>query len=465
MISNQFTINHRGTILIDVLLAMSLAIIFISIIAESSYTARKSFESAQFHQALLNQYDRGNFISNIVPYGNDELSQSIFVPATSSPELSFIKIYRIPDDLKIAVGTPLCAVDFSNRETIGTYGYYLSNLSTSTMDVSVSITPIALPINPLLPLTDIEVRNDIAYITADSAVAGDPDFLVIDIKEPKNTKVISSLNTGPGLVSLSLAGYHVYAAAPSTVGELHSIRLNSLSNPILETRYRLPLPYATATPALGSSIFYNAGMIYLGTEKWDGDEFSIIDVSNPSNLVKIGGYENGSKINNIFVRGNLASFAGSGNNQFSFIDIHELANMQLLGNFSPSGSGRQDGKVISYFEGRTAFGRTGGGYNIPSDHELFTWPNRDYFDLSLLPNFTSTDIAGGVYGIVQDRQRLYVATRQLNSEFQIYDRNGLATSSSFSLPVDPETMTCDGYSLYILAHLAPYIYKIDITKN
>ena len=75
----------------------------------------------------------------------------------------------------------------------------------------------------------------------------------------------------------------------------------------------------------------------------------------------------------------------------------------------------------------------------------------------------SVDIPNGVYGILQDRYRFYLATRQVDKEFQIFDRSLYAsTSISYSLPISPQSMTCDGYYLYILAHSAPVIYKIKL---
>jgi hypothetical protein len=342
-----------------------------------------------------------------------------------------------------SAGTPLCSIDFSDK------------------DIVVSITPIMLPINPLLPLTDLQVRNGIAYVSDDSSTASDPDLFIIDFKDKNNPKVLSSINTGPGIAAFAIAGMRIYAAAASVAAQLHIIRMDSLSSLALESKYKLSPPYATATEPIASAIFFDKDKIYLGTEKWDGDEFSIIDVSNPLVPIKISSLETGSKINDIFVRDGFAYVAASDEKQLRIVDISQPAMPMLTDSFSPSGWLRQEGKRVSSFEGALDFGRTSGGYNIITDHEAFEWASSSAL-LSINGTYNSVDIPGGVYGIVTDRSHIYLATRQVNKEFQIFDRSlSITTALAYSLPVAPQALTCDGDHLYILAATAPVIYEIS----
>jgi hypothetical protein len=357
---------------------------------------------------------------------------------------------RDPDHILASAGTALCSVDFSNHDIVGSYP--------SLHSKAVSIVQIALPINPLIPLTDLEVRDGIAYISGHSATASDPDLFIVDFRDKKSPKVLSSINTGPGIVTISIAGNRIYAAAASTAAQLHVIRMDSLNSMVLEKKYKLPPPYATATEPVGSSIFFDRNKIYLGTEKWDGDEFSIIDVSNPVQPLKIGGFETGSKINSIFAREGTAYIADSDQSQMRIVNVDQPSAPQVVGSFSPSGWSRQEGKTLSYFEDSLGLGRTSGGFNITTDHEAFGWAIASS-DLSI---YRSTDIPGGVYGMVADRSHIYLATRQINKEFQIFDRSlSTTTAISYSLPVAPQTLTCDGDHLYILAATAPFIYEIS----
>jgi hypothetical protein len=213
---------------------------------------------------------------------------------------------------------------------------------------------------------------------------------------------------------------------------------------------------------LASSIFYKNNKVYLGTEKWSGEEFNIIDVSDVINPVKIGGLEIGSKVNDIYVDGNIAYVASSDQFQLRVVDIKNPNNPTVLNTFSPSGWQRQEGKTISLFEQSLNFGRTSGGFNFISDHEAFSWLANSS---TTLDNPFSIDVPSGVYGIVRDRDRIYLATRQVDRELQIFDTQlSASTSSAYSLPIQPQAMTCDGDHLYILAHTAPVIYKISLNK-
>lgn len=455
-------------ILVDILLAISLAVLFTGIVTASSVGARQIFDRAHDRDELLDAFDVStSTTSSSRPFGNDRIETDMAVIASSSGDLSadsllFAQIdARDPDHIADSAGTPLCSVDFSNHDTVGSYPSLHSNV--------VSIVQIALPTNPLIPLTDLEVRDGIAYISAHSTTASDPDVFVIDFNDRKNPKVLSSINTGPGITAIALAGNRIYAAAASTAAQLHVIRMDSLNSIVLEKKYKLPPPYATATEPVASSIFFDGNRVYLGTEKWDGDEFSIIDVSNPVQPVKIAGLDTGSKINNIFVRDGTAYIADSDQYQMRIVDISQPSTPQVVSSFSPSGWSRQEGKALSYFEDALGFARTAGGYDITTDHEAFAWATTSSaagfppFIFSSDPSaYHSVNIPSGVYGMLADRSHIYLATRQVNKEFQMFDRSlSTTTAISYPLPVAPQTLTCDGDHLYILAATAPFIYEIS----
>ncbi len=438
-----------GSLTIDIILALTLATIFIAVTASLSTGSQEIFEQAQARDEALKLYEAGDYTSSTKLYGNDMFQTDIEVASStlrfvsvSARQANSQNVFQL-SDASYAIGTPLCSVDFSASTPI--------------------IKLINLPIDPLLPLTDIEVRNGVFYIGADSSTASDPDFLIIDAKDQDNPSIISQINTGPGISSIALAGKRIFASAPSTASELHVIRMDSLQNLVLEKKYRLPLPYATATPALGSAIFFNDNKVYLGTEKWDGDEFNIIDVIDPANPVWLSGMETNSKVNDIFVRDGIAYIAASDEKQLRVVDVHDPANPVLLNSLSPSGWQRQEGKNISLFEDGLKFGRTSGGFNLTSDHELFSWPTNSS---TTLASPTSTDIRGGVYGIVADRSRSFIITREVDRELQIFDipRSDLGIPRSdleaYSLPILPKTITCDRNHLYILAANAPVVYEI-----
>ena len=451
--------RDSGIILVDILLALSLGAFFVIILAESSVAARSLYEGAHDKEQAIGAYESGAYETSVRPYGN-EMKETDMISG-----LEFNSVARnIYASLAAAAGTPLCSADLLNRDVVGSFRFQ-NALSASTSDPSsssdpspIQIEPKTLPVDPLLPLTDLTVRNGVVYVSADSTTASDADLIIADIRPTADPTVISSLNTGPGLVKISMAGRRIYAAAASTAAQLHIIRLDGLASPVLEKKYRLPPPYATATPPLGSAIFYEGGRVYLGTEKWDGDEFDIVSVADPANPIKLGGLEIGGKVNDIYVKDGLAYIAAAVERQLIVIDVIDPTNPFIVGYFSPSGWQRQEGKTVSLFENSLQFGRTSGGYNISQDHESFYWATATP-PISTGPD--SADVPGGVYGAIADKSHVFLATREANKEFQIMDRSMQALSSqAHSLPVAPQSLTCDNDRLYVLAHTAPVIYEI-----
>ena len=428
---------RRGMILVDVLVAMSMVAFFVSIFSAATIYSRQSFDRA--HNRMGELMSSSTFATNA---SVDNLSVPLFIPASNMP---------------------VCSTDFR--------GGYSSEISTSSVPI---IKTINLPISPTTPLTHLEVRGGLAFVSADSNISADPDIFVFNIPASSTTlsataTLVSSINTGPGIAPFALVGNRIFAGAASTAAQLHVINFGNLVTPFLEDKYRLPPPYATATLPYATAVSFGvdlsnyAGYVYLGTDKWEGDEFSVIDVTNPVSPTWINGLNVDSKINDIQISSDTkaAYIANAGQAQL----IQALVNgvpsgseLNIEYGFSPSGWSRQEGKAVSLHSSRLLFGRTSGGYDISSDHELFSWATTSG-TLSSIP-YLSQNIPGGVYGIVQDDARVYIATRQIGKEFQVFDTT-MATSTLFMLPTQPQSMTCDGDIIYVLSHTSSIIYAIS----
>lgn len=457
MIYRRHSRDSPGFILFDAILGVTLAALLVSAITILSLDSAAVYERAAARSGLLEAFDaHATEFDGLLPYegrakdfevgsstvrvsagsrwhGNDLIETQINV-INGRYTVSFLKIRADPDRSDFS-GTPLCSVSFGNGEP--------------------KITPITLPVDPLLPLTDVIVRNDTAWISADSASAGDPDLLIADIREPGRPYILSTINTGPGLSAIALSGNYVFAAAASAAAQLHVIKMSGPASLLLAKKYQLPLPEASTSPPFASSIFYDSRNIFLGTERWDGQEFAIIDVSNPENPSKTSGFETGGKISGIYVRKNRAYVAASDPEQFRVLDISNRSHPVLLISMSPSGWQRQDGKAVSYFEDVLGLGRTSGGFNIQSDKELFLQ------SASSSDPAAALDVPDGIYGMVMDRDRVFAITHGLDRELSVFDRGlGTSTARYHPLPVDPQAITCDGDRLYVLAKTAPVIYEV-----
>ena len=371
-------------------------------------------------------------------YGNDRIE----VDATStSPaaSVSFVAIRsRYPAPADDAAGASLCAAD----------------------DEGVaSVVPIILPMDPRTPLTSLVVRGRHAYVAADSSERSAADMVVLDIDDPSAPRILAALDTGPGIRGLAVAGRMIFAAAASSVAQLQAVSYDGSSALTLISTLRLPLPTASSSSPIGSAVAYSRGYAYLGTERWDGPELSIIDASDPSDMRVVGSVEIGGKVSAISVDDGIAYLASSGAVQFAAVDVRDPRRPALIASFGPNGWTRQDGRSATAFESAAVFGRTTGGFDIRADHELFAWSG----DGALGP---SVDIPGGAYGIVVDRSHVVVGGRAFDQEISVYDRSlSSSTASYLPLPVGVASLACDLGTIYALAGTAPAIYRIRLKPS
>lgn len=481
---NKITNTQKGSMLIDLIIALFLASIFVAVIANNTTTAKEIFEQSKIRLEHIDEYEKHqDLISNVKPsavpalstttrissqyYGNLLYKNSISFESATSSAIGFDIIIPQNTATEIPVNsTPFCAVNFVNSQTIGSYGRYLQGNKINSEDSLASLIPIIrkihLPIDPNLNATSFLVKNNLAYITFDSAIQNDPDLIMMDLSSDEAT-IIDSINTGPGLSDLVLVGKYIFAVAPSTVGQLHIIMQSSQRRFSLIDRYKLPLPFATATPPLGSSLAYLNSQIFIGTEKWSGDELNILDIRDRENPTKVSGFEIDSKISSIYPIGHLVYITASNIHQLSLLDISNSSPI-LLTTFSPDGWQRQDGKAISLFEDKFKFGRTSGGFDIANEFEYFDFASSS---TTTLASFVATNHRGGVYDIIQDQIFSYFISRETDNEFSIVrdevDRSQISSSTNriISFPIIPQKMTCNQDKIYILAKQSPFIYEIS----
>ncbi len=503
---------QKGSMLIDLIIALFLGSLFIAIIANNTHISRNLFEKAKTRLSNIALFeDNALSLLNAIPnqvlaigtttnirsrnYGNDFYLNTLDFGSgtTSLDNFVFIRSKReITDSNSVSnpfinpainpatnLAVPVssvgfCSANYLNSATIGSFDRYtgdrLLGLDDMFEHIPVSMRKIHLPVDPTFNPTSLVVRNGIAYVSFDSANAGDPDLIIFDTKSDE-ANIVGEINTGPGLVDFVLVGKYIYAVAPSQVGQVHIIEQLGQDSLALKSRYKLPLPYATATPPLGSAITFSDDQLFVGTQKWLGDEFNIIDIRDREVPVKTFGYEIDSKVNDILVsNSSTKSFvyvSASNINQLLALDISGVDPI-LVSVFSPEGWQRQEGKAISIFEDSLKFGRTSGGFDLLAEHEYFDFASTSTTTLS---SFVSTNYKGGVYDIIQDQNFSYIISRENNKEFWLIRNShndepaplGTSTSMTVSLPIVPESMTCDQDKIYIIAKQAPFIYELSVS--
>ncbi len=485
--------NKKGMIIVDVMLALTLSTLLIFSIIQIIDSSSQVFEQAKMKNylmniAMLNMYEFDDLreyetkkivISDVVieasslPWGNtmQEILFDIYIDKTNIHEyITVVRKSNSPDNVIDKISNNYCAVNPGLSNIVGDYQYiqnfisYKNGLTLPSTQISSSTT-IVLPLNPLLPPTDFDIHDNIAFISIDSNVASDPDLIVSDITNVNSPIIKSVANTGPGISGFVTNREYLYAAAASTAAQLHILRIGPEYSLSLITKYQLPLPYATATPPLGTSILFANEKVYVGTTKWDGGEFNIIDVKDPTRPFLLGSYDIGSKVENIMIANNVAYISNAGQESLLELDISDPSNIKKIASFSPQGYERQEGKTSTVFEKKLFFGRTSGGFDISNEHELFLWNSTSSIQDIFSSKYNSVNFSGGIYGFVPSRFDLFSITRKGGNELTIFDNNtSLSMQKSVSLPILPQAITCNDRYIYVLSHNTPAILRLSFDK-
>jgi hypothetical protein len=420
--------DGSGFMIVEVILAFSILTLFtISIFALNSSMQRLqiwSISELEKLKILVKDFDNETYASSTV-YGNNSVVYSN-------------ELFRLSkSDYKKSWGRDTCypRLQFDENKV----NSYLNGINIGIGNNS----------------TDIEVRNDFVYLSADSSVASMPDFYIIDNTNPSSPSIVSSLNTGPGINAIDVAGPYVFVAQASTANQLQIIDIHDRNNPKVISQLKVKLPTATTTPPFAQSIYYKSGYIYLGTSKWNGEEFNIIDVSNIKSPVIVGTFDTGTLINDVSVLDDKAYLATSDQMQMRTIDLSDKSKPKLLDSFSSSGWQTQEGKVIDVFEGSISLGRTVGGFNVVSNHEIFLFSSTT----------DSRDIPGGVYGILQRTNDLFILTHANAREFQVFDLSMKNKKYDFPLSSSPVKMACDNSKLYFATGKSNGFVMLNLKKD
>lgn len=209
-----------------------------------------------------------------------------------------------------------------------------------------------------LKATGIDEKNKFVYMSVDPSLANDPDFFIFDNQNLSTTPIqISSLNTGPGLSSIDIAGSYAYVSNDSKNGQLQIIDISDPHNPTLTNTLNV-VPGGTDINSVGNKVFYYDSKIFLGLKKNNYAEFYVIDATN---LNILGSYEVGASINAIYVKNNYAYIATPNTEELSIVNINpsSFQFMKRVGGFdAPSGSG--NGKSLQIIGNTLYLGRTVG---------------------------------------------------------------------------------------------------------
>lgn len=143
------------------------------------------------------------------------------------------------------------------------------------------------------PATDIDVVDNMIYLTTEPSSATNPDFFIYEFNPSTETLTKrSELNTGEGLYAVDVAGDYAFVInktktpppQPKNVWQLQIIEISDPNTPVPVQSANLP-DVGDGTYPTGISIYHYGDVVYVGTEESSDDpEFYIFDVSNPETI-------------------------------------------------------------------------------------------------------------------------------------------------------------------------------------
>ena len=370
--------------------------------------------------------------------------------------------------------------DFQDPSTLDTCDPSLSgnwtapsvrNYVLASGDLLPSVAPPGHTFSATDPISYIDAYMDLLYIGVSKKAAGANDSVFIfDNSDPaREPRYLGSTDNNAavteGVSALVAAGAYLYAGnthvtnfktckASPNCSQLQIFDMTAPSAIPAPVNFLLPTsspPFVTGTTtgqALGNSIFYQGGYVYLGLSKTaTGPEFDIIDVHDPANPKWVGGYQIGWSINQIYVRDGYAYLATDDKSrELTILDVRDPADPKLASTFDPTGTpGFEVGKSL-YTRGDAIFAGMSSASGSPEIYAL------DIAHPSAAVVTASKVIGSSILGMFA-RDSILFALASTIQQFQMFDISDPASIRPYAPPVAlPGTgtsMDCEGNYFYV----------------
>jgi hypothetical protein len=324
------------------------------------------------------------------------------------------------------------------------------------------------------PITSVDVNNNNLYVVVNNISGNnDPTFFKLSITTPPSKPILTGSmdnnpNVRPGFNAIKISGNYAYGA--SAYGATYSTCASSLSCSQLQIidlssmtvvgKLKIPGVTGSSGQAIGNSIFYKDGIVYLGLAKTlSGPEFNIIDVGgggnggSPTNPVYLGGISISSGVNSIYVKDSYAYVASPSDEEIKVIDVKTNPySPTQVGQFNAPGGGGNNGngKSLAIVGDVLYFGRT-----LLTGNEFYilnkATPIGNLPTLGSGKNITNSSGSNtSVNGITVRNDLVFLIT---NSDFQIWQKDTSNNLTQYATPLatpggSGSTLDCEGNYIY-----------------
>ena len=302
----------------------------------------------------------------------------------------------------------------------------------------------------------VDVYNHKLFLAIGDAYASSASTIfVYNLTDPANPALLAYLDNDPGIKAgvsdIHVADKYLYAAKAtgSASGQLQIFDISS-SLPV-QVGYDFKISGVTGDDAIGKSIFYKDGYVYLGLSKTEsGPEFNIIDVhGDPNNfpqvLSPVGGYIVGHGINDIYVKGKYAYLAtADASRELIILDISDPANpVPVPATIDNLQGSLGYGKSLYLVGDKLYLGRT---YTSEKEFYIFNVSNLES-SVSVLGNQETDNSVNDL--IVRDYLAFLVTTDGQFQIWQIDDPSNIIPYFNSSVTGNGASLDCEGNYLYV----------------
>lgn len=312
--------------------------------------------------------------------------------------------------------------------------------------------------------TGLFVAGKKVYVVSDPTSATKDDFYAVDARDLSDSihslSAFSSFHTSDyalckstpasicGLTSIVVNGRYAYVTVDSAKAQLFVIDLLNYAD-LTSSSIIKHIDFTSAgDAAVGNTVTYADGELYVGLTKSNGAEFQVLSVSNPAFPAPVGTYEVGAGINKIVIQGTTAYLATDDTNKpLIALDVSNPANPTPSDSYNSAPSVLFGQSIAIDANTNTLyFGRKGANDNpkffgfAPNNISTPTWT-------------VDLDKKSGVYTMISRSNLLFMTTADPNRSFQIWN-----TSSNppalYTLPLSLEEVStagsdCAGNYIYV----------------
>ncbi len=406
--------TSAGFSTLEMLIAMTILILTLSAVTLTSFGSQTMITDGQIDREALSKAEERlenaqtlarkdfklvNSTTTIETIGGVVYTEVLIVSTTTAPDFAIKKITSnvtwsgehgrsqhvslsaIVTNFTRAVGGDTC----DSQPTGDWKNPFIQNAVTSISQLLSTSTSINV-------ITSVDAHKGKLYVAVgNTTYVTDPTFFIFDIVKLKTNPIAALLGkldtanstteglfaihiaegTSTGVMYAYAANNHIanwasctqnYSCAQLQVIDVSSSTKLSLAS---TTNYKIPSTAPSSVKgsggqAVGNSIFYKDGLVYLGlTKTQSGPEFNIIDVHDPLHPIWIGGYNVGASVSAITVVNNLAYIATSDNaRELIVLNVTNPLSLPSPTIYNAQGSAFGYGQTLYLTGDKLYFGRT-----------------------------------------------------------------------------------------------------------